>query len=162
MQVSLPDFHLAILPYGVPETPDQALFSAPWCAAVALATGKCTSDDFTAAGIARADIRALTARTTATGRTPKDRQINLDPNDPDVVTVTMKDGRTETARVDLWTGAPGRDMDRDQLMAKFRENCARAGVDDAVSAKLAECITKLSDAGSMNDLMQAFSDIAAP
>lgn len=155
VELSLPDFHLAILPYQVPDSTEEALFSAPWCAAVALATGACISADFTAEGIARPQIRALTSRTTATARQPINPTINLDPDDPDIVTVTLSDGRTETAHVDLWTGAPGRDLGRDRLLTKFSENCTRAGVAGPFSDRLAAACLDLPNAASVSDLIAA-------
>lgn len=159
MRLSLPDFHLAILPYGVPKSPEEALFSAPWCAAVALATGQCTSTDFTDEGIARADIRALTARTTATARRPLDPAINLDPNDPDVVTVSLADGRSATATVDLWTGAPGRDLGHARLVAKYRENCVRAGVGRSEMDGLESAVLGLAGSASLSDLFGSLSNL---
>ncbi|MEM1275538.1 MAG: MmgE/PrpD family protein [Pseudomonadota bacterium] len=155
--LSLPDFHLAILPYGVPNTPDEALFSAPWCAAVALVTGACTSADFTPDAIARTEIRALAARTTALARSPLNPAINLDPADPDVVTVALSDGRLETARVDLWTGAPGRDLGRDGLIAKYTRNCAAAGMSPSQSHDLAETIFALSSEETVTKLFRHLS-----
>lgn len=162
VELSLPDFHLAILPYGVPNSPDEALFSAPWCAAVALATGACTSADFTADGIARADIRALTARTKASARQPIDPAINLDPNEPDSVTVTLAGGRRETAKIDLWTGAPGRDLGREGLMAKYTENCAVAGISPLHTRELADAIFSLIDEESVAKLLQCLSKLVPP
>lgn len=153
VELSLPDFHLAILPYGVPNSPDEALFSAPWCAAVALITGACGSADFTAEGIARQQIRALTARTSTIARQPVDPTINLDPNDPDTVTVLLADGRRETAIVKLWTGAPGRDLGRSGLLSKFHENCAMAGVDMPQGQALADATFNLANAETMADFI---------
>ena len=162
VELSLPDFHLAILPYGVPNSRDEALFSAPWCAAVALATGKCTSSDFTQKGIAREDIRALAARTKTTARQPVDPTINVDPSDPDTVTVVMADGRRETATVDLWTGAPGRDLGRDGLLAKYTDNCTTAGISPAQSTELAEAVFELAGESSTTRLVQCLSKLDAP
>jgi len=143
VELSLPDFHLAILPYGVPENTNEALFSAPWCAAVALATGACRSADFTPEALARPDIRALAARTTAKARAPLNPAINLDPNDPDSVVVTLTNGHRETADVELWTGAHGRDLGPAQLLAKYRDNCRSAGLDEHRCGALASAVLDL-------------------
>lgn len=160
VDLSLPDFHLAILPYGVPETPDQALFSAPWCAAVALATGACRSADFTAEGLARPDILALTTRTTARARMPINPAINLDPDDPDSVVVTLTNGRRETAEVALWTGAPGRDLGRSGLLAKYTENGRTDQLDEHRCSALASAVLDLPAAASLSQLFQAVSDLS--
>jgi len=157
MELSLPDFHLAILPYGVPESPDEALFSAPWCAAVALLTGRCTSADFTADGLARPEIRAVTAKTGAIARTPRDPKINLDPNDPDKVTVTLADRRCESVSVALWSGAPGRDLGRDGLRAKYDQSCAAAGLAPEKSGRIAEAVMGLATAPNLAAIFQSLS-----
>lgn len=157
VDLSLPDFHLAILPYGVPDTIEEALFSAPWCAAVALSTGRCESADFTTAALARQGIRALAGRVKTTARTPKDPRINLDPADPDTVAVTLADGRREVAVIDLWTGAPGRDLGRSGLVAKFFDLCGTAGISAAVRNALAECVLGLPDARSLRELYRLLS-----
>ncbi|MEM8837604.1 MAG: MmgE/PrpD family protein [Pseudomonadota bacterium] len=162
VELSLPDFHLAILPYGVPQTSDEALFSAPWCASVALATGACTSADFTPEGLLRHDIRALTARTEARARTPRNPAINLDPNDPDRVTVVMRDGRRETAEIDLWTGAPGRDLGRDGLIAKFRDNCSVAGIKEQQADRLESATLELAEGGPLAGLYRSMAEIDPP
>lgn len=159
LDLSLPDFHLAILPFGVPNSRDEALFSAPWCAAVALATGQCTSFDFTPDALARPDIRALTSRTRATPRKPKTTSINLDPDDPDTVTATLSDGRRMSVQVDLWTGAPGRDLGRTGLAEKFMENCKTVGISTEQAAELTQQILAMSASDSMTEVFGSLSEI---
>lgn len=159
VELSLPDFHLAILPYGVPNTPEEALFSAPWCAAVALATGDCGSRDFAPTGISREEIRALTARTKASARRPRNPLINLDPNDPDSVTVVLRDGRRETATIDLWTGAPGRDLGRERLFEKYKENCAASGLSHSRSTDLANAVFALAEHRSVAPLLERLANM---
>ncbi|MEM6679222.1 MAG: MmgE/PrpD family protein [Pseudomonadota bacterium] len=143
--ISLPDFHLAILPFGVPRDPTEALFSMPWCAAVALATGSCTSEDFTPAALARQDLLALTGRISVEARRPLRPEINVDPEDPDRVTVILQDGRRAETRVARWTGAPGREMSEAQLRAKFRDCCNRHDPDPTRAAARADAIEAAID-----------------
>lgn len=159
--VSLPDFHLAILPFGVPRDATQALFSTAWCAATALATGQCTSADFTPEALARPDILALAGRISVSARKPKRPEINVDPSDPDTVSVRLRDGRTAETRVARWTGAPGREMTREQFAGKFRDCCHRHDPDpvraDARAAAIEEAVGMLDGAPSLDRLNAAFA-----
>ena len=160
VDLSLPDFHLAILPYGVPDSTEEALFSAPWCAAVGLMSGACKGSDFTQGSLARGELRALTARMTATARTPINPTVNIDPTDPDIVTVTLVDGRRETARVGLFTGAPGRDLGREGLVKKYNDNCAFVGIPQCQSDALREATLALPTAASLADLQASVAGIS--
>ena len=123
---SLPDFHLAILPFGVPRDRSEALFSTAYCVALGLATGANRIADFFDDAIGREDIRSLAACIDVVPRVPRRPEINVDPDDPDVVEVVMRDGRRERASVGSCTGAPGRDLDRARFEAKFRECMAHS------------------------------------
>lgn len=160
--LSLPDFHLAILPFGVPRDPAEALFSAPWCAAVALATGGCTSADFTQAGLARDDILALAGRIAAEPRSPLRPEINVDPEDPDRIAVERRDGRRAGTGVARWSGAPGRGLSETQLRGKFRDCCRRHDPDTARAGARSEAIEAavagLDGADSLDALVAATTD----
>ena len=129
VSASLPDFHLSVLPFQVPSSRNEALFSTAYCVATALVTGGNRIADFTNKAIAREDIRALAARVSVTARTPKRPALNFDPDDPDVVEIRLKDGRSARHAVPIYTGAPGRDLDRDAFVAKFRECCEQHGAE---------------------------------
>lgn len=117
---SLPDFHLAILPFGVPEDRTQALFSTAYCVALGLVTGGNRIADFSDDAVRRKDILDLSARVRVTSRIPQRPEMNVDRDDPDRLEVVMRDGRREHTTVDIWRGAPGRDLDRAQFESKFR------------------------------------------
>ena len=125
--VSLPDFHLAILPFGVPNDRTEALFSTAYCVALALATGGNRIADFSEEAVRRDDLRDLASRIEVTSRKPRRADLNVDPQDPDRVEVVMRDGRRDQASVGIWRGAPGRDLDRAQFETKFRECMALSG-----------------------------------
>lgn len=119
--VSLPDFFLAILPFGLPADRTEALFSTAYCVALALATGGNRVADFSDEAVRRGDIRDLASRVEVIPRKPRRADLNVDPEDPDRVEVVLRDGRRDQASVGIWTGAPGRDLDRAQFEAKFRD-----------------------------------------
>ncbi len=155
VEISLPDFFLAILPFGTPQDPAQALFSTAYCAAVALATGACRADDFRDAALARSDIMALCDRITVTARTPKRPWINLDGDDPDLVRVRLADGRQDEAAVAIWTGAPGRELSEDQMTTKFHENCRQGGVTADRADAIADAVAALDRAPDLGALQAA-------
>lgn len=129
-EASLPDHFHAVLPFGVPKDRTEALFSTPYCIAVRLVTGNNRVADFSSEAVARRDFLDLAGRVTVSRRTPIHPEINLDLEDPDTVSVTLKDGRTASASIDLWTGAPGRDLSPAAFEDKFRECLTLAGRGD--------------------------------
>ncbi|MCC7045729.1 MAG: MmgE/PrpD family protein [Alphaproteobacteria bacterium] len=137
VEVSLPDFHLAIVPFGVPETPEQALFSTAWCVAVALARGDVGVEDFARPAIGDRALRALAARTSVTARKPKDPRQNCDPQDPDTVRLMLRGGATRQAAVGTALGTPGNPMSDERVDAKFAQCAARRLPADRVRASLA-------------------------
>ena len=161
VSISLPDFHLAILPFGVPKDPTEALFSTAYCAATALATGRCTMDDFTAHAVGRADILDLSGRIDVAARVPKNPDVNIDPGDPDIVAVRLRDGRTAEVKMPLFTGAPGKAMTPDQFTKKFRDCCRKHDSnEDRASARaeaIENAIADLEAASTLSGLEAALS-----
>jgi 2-methylcitrate dehydratase PrpD len=127
VRVSIPDFHLAILPYATPRTPDEALFSTAWCVATALLKGRNRLEDFEADALADPAVRALCDRVTVTGRRPRRPEINVDPDEPDTVEVTLTDDRVLGRACPRWTGMPGADLGPAQFLDKFHACLAAAG-----------------------------------
>ncbi|MCC6470478.1 MAG: MmgE/PrpD family protein [Alphaproteobacteria bacterium] len=154
VDVSLPDFHLAILPFGVPETTEQALFSTAWCVAVALARGDVGVADFTPAAIRQPMLRALAARTSVTARKPKDPRQNCDPQDPDTVRVALRGGGARSAAVGTGLGTPGNPMSDERVDAKFAQCAARRLPADRAKTLLA-LLRDLPAAPSLAPLLQA-------
>ena len=157
---SLPDFHLAVLPYGVPRDRTEALFSAPFCVATALATGGNRIEDFSEQAISREEILQLTERVKVSGRKTRRPELNFDPEDPDIVEVRLVDGRSARCEVPIYTGAPGRDLDRDDFVAKFAD-CHRHFLDAGGDAGLAvdamiEAALGIADAPDLVALFEAF------
>ena len=127
VEVSIPDFHLAILPYAAPRTPEEALFSTAWCVATALIKGRNRLEDFEADALADPAVRALCDRVTVTGRRTRRPEINVDPEEPDTVEVTLPDGRVLCRNCERWTGMPGADLTQAQFVEKFHACLAAAG-----------------------------------
>jgi len=160
VRVSIPDFHLAILPYDIPNHPDEALFSTAWCVATALLKGHNRLEDFSANALSDPELRGLTQRVAVHGRRTKRPEINVDPDDPDTVEVTLSDGRILTQSCAVWTGMPGADLDKARFVEKFRA-CVDAAypgtngelavipqriLEDAPDTSFEELLASISDA----------------
>ena len=161
---SIPDFHLAVLPYGLPGDRTEALFSVPYCVATALATGGNGIDDFSPDAVNRPEILALAEQVKVIPRRTRRPELNFDPEDPDVIDVLLKDGRASRVEVPIYTGAPGRDLDRDQFTDKFMQ-CHRqymaSGESNPVAAEpVIEAVYDLHGAPDLGLLMDALSPAA--
>ncbi len=158
---SLPDFHLAILPFGVPKDRTEALFSTAYCVALGLVTGANRIADFSDAAVQREDILALAGRVDVSTRQPRRPEINVDPQDPDTVEVVMKDGRRASASVGLWTGAPGRDLVRAQFEEKFRETASlNLDISDENLEQTLQAVLRLDEMSSLAEFNAALKGMS--
>ena len=159
VSASIPDFHLAVLPYGVPRDRTEALFSAPFCVATALATGGNRIADFSAEAVAREDILRLAGRVHVEARRTRRPELNFDPQDPDSVEVRLVDGRSARAEVPIYTGAPGRDLDHGRFVAKFHEchqhYLAAGGSETLAAEPLVDAALTLTSAPDLGGLFHA-------
>ena len=151
IRLSLVEAHRAILPFDVARTPAEALFSAPCTVALALIGGAVTPADFTAAAIAEPATRALAAKVTVETRKPLRPGINMDPDDPDPVAITLTGGSTLTTAVAAAKGAPSDPLTPDEVLAKFHR-CAAASVDTARAAAIADACARLDRLADVREL----------
>jgi 2-methylcitrate dehydratase PrpD len=153
IDVILPDFYLAILPFHMPESEMQALFSPAYCVASALLSGTSSVEDFRAEAIARPEVRALVARTTVLGRVPLDRSRNLDPADPDVVRVTLANGDVLEQAVGVPKGAPANALSEAELHQKFF-HCARHSLSPVQTEAVLAAVAAIADRETLDDLIE--------
>lgn len=136
-----PPRNAAILVYDRPETPDQARFSPAYCTAVALISGTLVPSDFTAAAIRRADVLALAAKVDFASNGKGQSDVDLDPADPDEITIRLTTGKIIERRAAHMRGGPDAPMTRDDFVAKLRA-CAPDTVDtDALITALLDLPT---------------------
>lgn len=123
-----PPRNAAILIYDRPETPDQARFSPPYCAAVALMSGTLAPSDFSTTAIRRPEVLALALKVdfASTGKAQSD--VDLDPADPDEITIRLETGEVIERRAAHMRGGPDAPMTRADFIAKLRA-CAPDDVD---------------------------------
>ncbi len=103
----------------------HAIFSLRYAAASVLVRGGAGLDAYVDSAINSPEVAAMAARASVVG--------GRSPATPEAATVTvvLKDGRVLTASTDTATGNPlVSPMDDAGIEAKFRENCAHAGLAD--------------------------------
>ena len=151
IRVGLIEAHRAILPFDAARTPAEALFSVPHTVALALIRGAVTSADFTDAAIADPTIRALAAKVTVETRVARRSKVNVDPDDPDLVEITLTDGSTLATAVAVPRGAPANPLSPDEVLAKFHR-CAAASVDTARATAIADACARLERLADVREL----------
>lgn len=114
-------------------------------AAVAFLRGRAGVAEFEASAVADPAIRALRRKVRA------ECDATLSPGAA-IVTATMRDGRSETVRVDAARGSIAQPLTDRELEAKFRDNAARSGIGDA-EERIAR-IRAIDEATSLQPLMR--------
>lgn len=122
IDLHLPDFHAAVLPYRRPENRHQALFSLPLAAAAGLVDQAFTPDHLQSESWNRPEIRRLVDCCHVHPFRPERPQLNYDPKQPDRMEVLLGGGKRHVARCAFPPGAPQRPMPARQVLAKFRRN----------------------------------------
>lgn len=159
---SLPDFHLAILPFDVPRDRTEALFSTAYCVALGLVTGANQIADFSDEAVRRQDVLSLADRVQVTARKPLRPELNVDPADPDTVEVVMKDGRRARSSFGLWAGAPGRDLTREQFEEKFKETASlNLDIADDDLEQLSQVVLSLERVSSLSEFNAALQAVTS-
>jgi 2-methylcitrate dehydratase PrpD len=128
--------------------------SIPFIVAKAIANGHVALDDFQVTGRNQPEALAIAERTDHALRRDLARPRGLEPG---IVTVTLKDGRELTMRIDAPLGHPSRPLSAEATAAKFRANAAFAAepLEEArVNAIIEQVMTleKLDDVGRLVDL----------
>ncbi len=129
VQISIPAYYLDILVYPNPETPAQAMFSAPYNVAVALAQGDFKLGSLSPDVLNDAEISRLCVAAKVMPRNPRNPDAVYDPLDADSVELTLRDGSKLRSEVGQLTGSPAKPMTAAARRAKFDDcleysNCA--------------------------------------
>ncbi len=133
------DIAHSVLPYGIPKDRTEALFSVPWCAAVALTDGSVGVASFQPDALLRPELIDLAARVSVNAH-PRSPGLAFHPDFPDTVTVHLKDGRSFCDRVAYPIGSPQRPLSEDDLRRKFLDNAQNGGMSKDVAEGLFETI----------------------
>ena len=150
IELHLPDMHAGILPFKQPQNQSEALFSLPYCAAMALVTGNLTITDLENQSWQREDIRRLIAKTSVHGFKPERPELNYDPLQPDRIVIDCVDG-PRSIEIPYPLGSPQHPISQQQLKQKFQLN---AQLD---TVKLEQVWQRLQDWPNCEDLHRVFT-----
>ncbi len=150
IEVSLPDFHYAVLPYDRPETQSEALFSVPFCVATALLRGRLTLDDLGDDARRAPDLVNLIGRIHPVQHAARRPDLNYDPDQPDTLMVVLRSGERLFAESAYPLGAPKNPMSTAAIRDKVRAIAGRRGTG---------CMEALMRWESSSDLTELFSTL---
>lgn len=123
IELHLPEMHAGILPFRQPRNRSEALFSLPFCAAMALIYGGLTIQDIADEAWNREAIRQMITRFSMHPFRSTRPELNYDPQQPD--RILPRSGTTIDPVVIAYPlGSPQRPMSPQQLFTKFRFNSA--------------------------------------
>jgi len=114
-----PDFHNAILLFDRPTTRNEALFSGPACIAQMLVTGELGLKECENRFWEAAEVDRLISITHFKAEPAKNPEINYDPEQPDMLTLTLKNGDSLQQSCTYPLGSPQNPMNAEQLAGKF-------------------------------------------
>ena len=136
-----------------PRTPYDAQFSLAYSVAAALVDGRVGLDTYAPARIADERVLALAARVTHA----VDPDSRFPDGFPGWVRVRLRDGRVLEAREPDGRGGARRPIEPQAVVAKFRDNAARALPPPAVARveAAAQALDALADVGSLMRLTRA-------
>jgi len=124
----MPDFHAAVLPFGLPKSRSEALFSAPFVVAMGLLQGNLTLQDLDREAWKSPKVARLIARCELRPFSPTKPEMNYSPDDPDRLEVLLNSGERHEEICVHPIGAPEAPMSQSNVMAKFEANFGRSSV----------------------------------
>jgi 2-methylcitrate dehydratase PrpD len=144
------------LGYPKPEDEMQARFSMHYCVALALSQDRLNLADFTAAMIARPQIRRLLALTTMTARSREEELAAKDGRLPHKLVIRLNNGTELKAERQHAKGSMFDPFDDADRFAKFEDCCvARLGAD--TTAELYGTLTALDQQADLDLLAPVFA-----
>ncbi|MEM7424850.1 MAG: MmgE/PrpD family protein [Pseudomonadota bacterium] len=153
VRAELPDFHAAILPYDRPQTRSEALFSIPFCVATALLRGGLSLSDLEEEARCRPDLLALIEKVEVVPHAPARPQMNYDPEQPDRLTVILKNHDHQTASCAYPTGAPQNPMSDTDIRRKFETAAPKT------PSRVLDALMRWDQANDINTVLEPFGDI---
>lgn len=122
INLHLPDFHAAILPFHTPTDRSEALFSLPFVCAMGLLSQRLTLRDVSYPSWDEPTIASLIAKTHLHPFAPQKPDQNYAPEDPDRLCITLQDGQVLECTCTYPLGAPQNPMPSSQIRSKFAAN----------------------------------------
>lgn len=142
VKVLVPSFLEDLLPYKVPLDRPQALFSFPYCAAVALYRGEVGVAEFDDDALFDASIRDLAGRVETSFREIEYSGSLFKDGDFDQVTVELRSGEVLSEAIDIPYGAPPRFAEAQDVEKKFM-TCVSRVQSKAHAARLVELLNRI-------------------
>jgi 2-methylcitrate dehydratase PrpD len=149
----IPARNAEILMYPRPETPMQARFSLPYCAAVAALHGAVTVADFAPEAVARPEVRAWLPKVTLETHPIHERSSDLSCIEPSIVTLRLARGGERRIEVAHPRGTPARPLSDGEMSEKFR-SCAAGVLSAELAAAAAARIADLDCLADVGELMR--------
>jgi len=152
IDIVMPGRSAAVVRFGIPRNADEARFSAPYCAAVALLEGGLAPRHFQPEALELPATLAL-ARRIAVTASPKPQALeDMAPEDPDELHVELIDGRRIELLARTVRGGPDQPLSRPELLAKLAL-CAESVLEAPLLATLAAQLEAFAERGRVRDLM---------
>lgn len=159
IRIEAPARNAGVIRFALPETPDEARFSAPYTVAAMIVGGALTPADFTPAAIRRPAVRALAAQLTLTPSEAPQGPGDLAPEDPDILRVTLRSGEAIERVCNRLPGTIEAPLGRDALFRKLRASAAgvldRDDCDPARPGTLAAALAGLRDLPELRPVLGA-------
>ncbi|KIC12547.1 hypothetical protein RA19_01310 [Leisingera sp. ANG-M1] len=132
VRIAMPAPFLDVVARRAPETAQAAKFSLSWCAA-ALLTGGTLDIACFETGCGRPDISRLEACIELVPEDVPPDIEDLSPDHPDQLSITLASGETLTRSAPHVPGSLELPVSADQLIQKYRSNCAVGGAGEDLS-----------------------------
>lgn len=151
VEVRFPAYLEDLLPYKVPENKSEALFSFPYCAAIALDRGKVGVEEFEPEALTDASVLDLARRVKIVPRDVKYTTRLFEKGDFDSVRVKMRSGEVFETSVDVPYGAPPRLADERHVNEKFVKSVGHV-YSNSFASKLIDLLKRQPEEWSLNEL----------
>lgn len=156
----VPPGGMKVLIYPRPATGLEGKFSLPYTLAAGALDGSYSLASFSDAAVRRPEIESLYARIDARedassrGDDPMFDKLSSGSRGYVQVEVKLRDGRSDSIRVDKAPGAPSRDLTWDELRGKFMDCARQSGhVPEKSAADAFEMIRKLEQADDLSEIV---------
>ncbi|MBK0399031.1 MmgE/PrpD family protein [Limibaculum sp. M0105] len=151
IKVRMPEPFHRVAGFVVPNNDAEARFSVSYCAVVGLLTGHVAPDDFREHRFSDPVRRKMTAAVELDlYALPKGDSGDIGPSTPEVITVTLEDGRVLTRETLHVPGGVGSPMTRAQLLQKVAD--CRCSVAVAEAFLNADGATPVSETGILDQV----------
>jgi 2-methylcitrate dehydratase PrpD len=156
----MPPGGMRVLTYPRPATGLEGKFSLPYTLAAGALDSQYTLETFTDAAVRRPEIERFYPRIQAAedpacrGNDPHFEKRSSGSRGFVEVEVKLRDGRTDSVRVDKAPGSPSRDLSWDELRTKFMD-CARQSrrISQDAAGRAFEAIRKLETADDIGKIV---------